>query len=159
MLESSLILGEFRRSIDERYRVSIPTELLEALLNDQDAVLVKERPGCCSLWQHKAWQEQLTSNLQVIESKIKANRMDARLPDLQKFGRLLSTRHRDIQIAGRGRILIPEGFREFLMAEPGTDLLIVGAAVCIEIWNIDAWRNCLNEQIPDFSGLLEELAQ
>ena len=159
MLESSLILGEFRRSIDERFRVSVPTELLEGLLDDQDATLVKERPGCCSLWKRSVWKERLTSNVRVIESKLSADRMYHRSRDLQKLGRLLSTRHRDIQIAGRGRIFIPEGFREFLNIEPGSEIFIVGAAICIEIWSIDAWRNCLDEQIPEFSGLLEDLAQ
>ena len=160
MADSTLILGEFKRTIDDRFRLSIPTELTEKLdLQDGNAVLVKERPGCLSLWRADAWKSQLESNMQVIESKLRANRIAARSTQLQKLGRLLSTRHRDVVIAGRGRLVIPEGFREFISAEPGGDALVVGAAVCIEIWRVDAWRECLDEQIPTFADLLEQLVQ
>ena len=160
MTDFSLILGEFRRSLDERFRLSIPTELIEKLeLDNSEAVLVKERPGCLSLWRADAWKAKLESNIQIIESKVRANRMSARSRELQTLGRLLSTRHRDVTLAGRNRLVIPEGFREFISAEPGTDVLVVGAAVCIEIWRVEEWRNCLDEQIPNFVDLLEELAQ
>ena len=160
MTDFSLILGEFRRSLDERFRLSIPTELIEKLgLDNSEAVLVKERPGCSSLWRADAWKAKLESNIQIIESKVRANRMSARSRELQTLGRLLSTRHRDVTLAGRNRLVIPEGFREFISAEPGTDVLVVGAAVCIEIWRVEEWRNCLDEQIPNFADLLEGLAQ
>ena len=159
MTDFSLILGEFRRSLDERFRLSIPTELIEKLgLDNSEAVLVKERPGCLSLWRADAWKAKLESNIQIIESKVRANRMSARSRELQTLGRLLSTRHRDVTLAGRNRLVIPEGFREFISAEPGTDVLVVGAAVCIEIWRVEEWRNCLDEQIPNFADLLEGLA-
>ena len=160
MTDFSLILGEFRRSLDDRFRLSIPTELIEKLdLDKSEAVLVKERPGCLSLWRADAWKAKLESNIQIIESKVRANRMSARSRELQTLGRLLSTRHRDVTLAGRNRLVIPEGFREFISAEPGTDVLVVGAAVCIEIWRVEEWRNCLDEQIPNFADLLEGLAQ
>ncbi len=160
MTDFSLILGEYRRSLDDRFRLSIPTELIEKLeLDNSEAVLVKERPGCLSLWRADAWKAKLESNIQIIESKVRANRMSARSRELQTLGRLLSTRHRDVTLAGRNRLVIPEGFREFISAEPGTDVLVVGAAVCIEIWRVEEWRSCLDEQIPNFANLLEELAQ
>lgn len=160
MTDSSLILGEFRRTLDDRFRLSIPPELIEKLdLDNSEAVLVKERPGCLSLWRADAWKAKLESNIQIIESKVRANRMSARSRELQTLGRLLSTRHRDVALAGRNRLVIPEGFREFILADPGSDVLVVGAAVCIEIWRVEAWRNCLDEQIPNFADLLEELAQ
>jgi MraZ protein len=121
-------------------------------------VLAKERPGCLSLWRGGDWQEYLTAGIRVVESKLQAGRLGDRLAQVQTFGRLLSTRHRTVQLAGRGRLVIPEGFREFLGAEPGTEVLVVGAAVCIEIWQLEAWRSCLNDEIPRFSSLLDELS-
>lgn len=160
MTDSSLILGEFRRSLDDRFRLSIPPELMDKLnIDGNEAVLVKERPGCLSLWRADAWKAQLEASMQIIESKLRANRLSTRSSELQTLGRLLSSRHRDVSIAGRSRLVIPEGFREFIAAEPGSDVLVVGAAVCIEIWRIDSWRDCLDEQIPTFANLLEQLAQ
>lgn len=108
------ILGEFTRAIDDRYRVSIPGELVEALLDSQaDCTLVKEQPGCLSIWQSTSWQEKHEAAVDLVKSKIRAGRLQGQSRSLQSFGRLLSTRHRQIQLGGRGRLLVPEGFREF----------------------------------------------
>ena len=74
------------------------------------------------------------------------------------LGRLLSTRHKSVPIAGRGRLLIPEGFRQFLGVEPGGEVLVIGAAVCVEVWRPDAWVGYLDENIPEFRRLFDELA-
>jgi MraZ protein len=160
MADSSLILGEFRRTVDDRFRLSVPQELIEPLDPiDNQLMMVKERPGCVSLWNHQIWQAKLETDIGIVASKLKANRMIARQGELQQLGRLLSTRHRPVPLAGRSRLVIPDGFREFLMIEPSTDVLVVGAAICIEIWQIAAWRECLNEQIPRFGELLQRLAE
>ena len=154
------VLGEYKRSMDDRYRVSIPGELADQLNTSEspNCVLAKERSGALSLWHSEDWGAKLEKDISLIRSKIDAGRLHDRVSDLQSLGRLLSTRHRDVQIAGRGRLNIPEGFREFLGAEPGGDLIIVGAAVCIEIWRPDAWVEYLTSAIPQFGGLVEELA-
>lgn len=157
---SRFVLGEFKRSLDDRYRISVPTELIEALQSQADSkcILAKERPGALSLWHAEDWGEKLEKDVALIRSKIEAGHLKDRVNDVQLLGRLLSTRHRDIQIAGRGRINIPEGFREFLGVEPGGEAMVIGAAVCIEIWRPDAWIEYLNEQIPEFGSLVEQLA-
>lgn len=189
MAGPALILGEYRRSLDDRYRLSIPMELLaswnhEATVSgsprsggqavpqelDQeeaatesetpaDFVLAKERPGCLSLWRGDAWQANLDAGVNVVASKLAAGRLGDSLARVQMLGRLLSSRHRSVKIAGRGRLSVPDGFRQFLDAEPGTEVMVIGAAVCIEIWQPDAWRLCLHEQIPRFSEVLDELSR
>ncbi|MDG2384086.1 MAG: division/cell wall cluster transcriptional repressor MraZ [Pirellulaceae bacterium] len=162
---AKLILGEFRRTVDERYRLSIPGELLELWEGErsegekQDCVLVKQQPGCLSLWRNADWQANLESGVRVIESKWAAGRLSDRINDVQALGRLLSTRHRSVQLAGRGRLLIPEGFRDFLGGEAGQDVLVIGAAICIEIWEVKAWVACLNSEIPRFGEILDELSR
>ncbi|MCP4190924.1 MAG: division/cell wall cluster transcriptional repressor MraZ [Planctomycetaceae bacterium] len=160
-----MILGEFRRTIDERFRLSIPGELLESWEGErksaekQDCVLVKQQPGCVSLWRNTDWQANLESGVRVVESKWAAGRLSDRMHDVQALGRLLSTRHRSLQLAGRGRLLIPEGFRDFLGVEAGQDVLVIGAAICIEIWEVQAWVACLNSEIPRFGEILDELSR
>lgn len=155
----ALILGEFRRAVDERHRFTIPSELLEPLLGDAtECVLVKERPGSLSLWSPGKWKERLSGAVGIVESKWQAGRLDSRLHDVQRLGRLLSTRHRDVQLAGRGRLVIPDGFREFLGVEPSSDVLLVGAAVCVEIWQPQKWIEYLNVGMEEFGSLLDELS-
>ena len=154
-----LVLGEFKRGMDERYRLSMPPELIDALgVVDGPCVLAKERPGALSLWHAEVWGRRMDASVQLVEAKIKAGKLQDKLEDVQRLGRLLSTRHRDVQLAGRGRLVVPEGFREFLGVEPGGDILIVGAAVCIEIWRPDAWIGYLSDRMPEFESLLNELS-
>ncbi|MCC9604411.1 division/cell wall cluster transcriptional repressor MraZ [Blastopirellula sp. JC732] len=159
MATADFILGEFNRKIDERFRLSIPTELADPLCeNSADLILVKERPGCLSLWNSAQWQAKLDAGVNLVKAKIDAGRLEGRIADVQMLGRLLSTRQRNVQLAAKGRLLIPEGFREFLGVEAGGEVLIVGAAVCVEIWRADAWLSNLEAQMPEFRSLLDGLS-
>jgi MraZ protein len=63
-----------------------------------------------------------------------------------------------VQLHHRSRLLIPEGFREFLGVEPNGDVLVVGAAVCIEIWHPPAWLKYLERRMPKFRRLFDRLS-
>lgn len=150
--------GEFTRTLDERYRLSIPQELADALAkHGTQCALVKERAGCLSLWPIASWRQRLKSSVDLLQAKIKAGKLENKLTEVQSLGRMLSTRHKEVQLAGRGRLLIPEGFREFLLVEAGGDAIVVGAAICIEIWNPAAWRTHLETQLPSFQQLFDQL--
>jgi MraZ protein len=158
----ALLLGEFPRTLDDRFRLSIPAELAEPLLGDEektDCILAKERIGCLSLWSPAIWRERLDSGVKLIESKMLSGRLDGRTEHVQWLGRMLSTRHRDVSLAGRGRLVVPEGFREFLAVEPGGEVMVVGAGVCVEIWQPAAWFKWLEGNMPEFRKLFDELTQ
>jgi len=156
---ANFILGESIRRLDERYRLSLPTDLAEPLETEgAECVLAKERPGCLSLWNAVRWKPRLEDGVRLVEAKIQAGRLAGDLEDVQRLGRLLSTRHRPVQLAGRGRLVVPEGFREFLGVEPGGTVMVVGAAVCVEIWHPETWSKYVGDQMPAFRKLLEELA-
>jgi MraZ protein len=157
---NDLFLGEWPRAIDDRYRLSLPPEWVEALAGQSAAcMLAKERPGCLSLWNTGQWQGWLDDGVELLRSKIRSGRLDRRTESVQLFGRLLSTRHRTTPIAGRGRIAIPEAFREFLGVEPGGDVLVVGAAVCVEVWRPASWSQHIGEQMPGFRQLFDQLTE
>ncbi|MCA9247744.1 MAG: division/cell wall cluster transcriptional repressor MraZ [Planctomycetales bacterium] len=154
-----LLLGEFTRALDERYRLSIPSELAEPLAADgPDCILVKQQAGCLSLFAAAAWKKRHDGNLRLLQAKLEEGRLDGRMHDVQQLGRLLSTRHKPIQLAGRGRLVIPDGFRQFLGVEAGGEMIIVGAAVCVELWNPTHWLEHLEVQIPSYRELFETLA-
>ena len=112
---SEFLLGEFQRTLDDRYRLSVPHELGSLLAAESaDCILAKERPGCVSLWATAAWQTRLDEAVELVRRKMVSGKLEGRIGEVQLLGRLLSTRHRAVQLAGRGRLLIPEGFREFL---------------------------------------------
>jgi MraZ protein len=159
-----LILGEFSCTLDERFRLSIPRELTDLLgSQSQRCILAKERAGCLSLWNAEAWQPRLTARIKLLEQKLKAQSFgEERIGQVQLLGRLLSTRHRPVELKGRGRLLIPEGFRKFLGVDrdpPQNEVFVVGAAICVEIWKPAAWLTYLEGRMPRFRRLLHELSQ
>jgi MraZ protein len=160
-VEHELILGEHPRTLDERYRLSLPPELLDRLIADGDeaCMLVKERPGCLSLWNREVWKNQVAPSVEVVCGKLRAGKLAGRWGDVQGLGRLLSTRAKEAPLAGRGRLLIPEGFRGFLGVEPGGEVMLIGAAVCVEIWKPAAWIAYLEKRMPRFRSLLDRLSE
>ncbi len=156
---AEFILGEYRRTVDDRFRLSIPSELADPLtVEGTDCILAKERSGSLSLWNAARWQNRLDSGVQLVQAKIRSGRLSGQIEDVQLLGRLLSTRHREVQLAGRSRLVIPEGFREFLGVEPGGEVMLVGAAVCVEIWHPHRWLEYLQARMPEFGKLLDGLA-
>ncbi|MEN0110810.1 MAG: division/cell wall cluster transcriptional repressor MraZ [Planctomycetota bacterium] len=123
-----------------------------------DALLAKERPGCLSLWRRESWEAKQKQTAGIVGSKLASGRLDRRLAEVQRLGRLLSTRQRPVQLAARGRLVIPEGFRDLLGVEAGGDVVVVGAAICVEVWNPTAWADLIGEEMPGFRDLLEDLA-
>ena len=154
----SFIQGEAKRTLDERFRLTLPPEMALAVSNEAgDTIITKERYGCLSLWPVEQWQQRQSRGIDVIRSKIEAGAMEQRWGDVQKLGRLLSTRSRSVQLAKRSRLLIPEGFREFLDVPAGSDVMVVGAVICVEIWNPTAWLDTLRNEMPEFGSLFKEL--
>ena len=158
-MSETLILGEFRRALDDRYRLSIPCEMAELLTAEgEECVLAKERAGALSLWAAARWRDKLDAGLRLVKEKLQAGRLDARVEDVQLLGRLVSTRQTTVKLAGRSRLVLPEGFREFLGVEQGGEVLVVGAAVCIELWRPERWFAYVEEQLPGFRRLFDSLS-
>ncbi len=160
MSESPFLLGEFHRALDDRFRLSLPAELMTGLgEHGGECMLIKERPGCVSLWNSSTWQSRFTAGVEVIEAKLRSGRLDTQAAEIQRLGRLLSTRQRSVTLAPRGRLLIPEGFREFLQVESGGNVVVVGAAVCLEIWRPSSWLRFVERNVGRFPKLFDQLSR
>ena len=158
MPSESFITGEFKRTLDDRFRVTLPVEMA-AVVTDTDGltILAKERAGCLSLWRAADWQQRIDDGVSLIEQKIATGRMEQKWEDVQRLGRLLSTRFRTVKLANRSRLLIPEGFREFLDVVANQEVMLIGAVICVEIWNPQAWLETLRQEMPEFGPLFKEL--
>jgi MraZ protein len=154
------ITGEVRRTIDERFRLTLPSEFVEGIADADGGIIVaKERTGCLSLWRSDEWQKRLDSGVQLLRQKIDSGRMEGRWGDVQRLGRLLSTRHQAATLANRSRLLIPESFRQFLGVEGGQEVVVVGAAICVEVWRPESWMEVLHSEMPDFGELFKTLTE
>lgn len=155
---ADLLIGEFIRTLDERFRLAVPPELLDPLLAaGPKLVLAKERTGCLSLWSAAVWKPRIDAAVDIVRSKLRAGLLTQRVAQVQDLGRLLSTRHTLVSLAGRSRLVVPEGYRDFLAVEPGADLMVVGAAVCVELWQPAAWNAFVSSEMPGFRRRIDEL--
>lgn len=155
---ADLLIGEYLRTLDERFRLAIPPELLDPLLaSGPKLVLAKERAGCLSLWSAAIWKPRIDAAVDVVRSKMQAGLLAQRVGQLQDLGRLLSTRQTLVTLAGRARLVVPEGFRDFLGVEAGGELVVVGAAVCVELWQPAAWSAFVTSEMPGFRQRMDEL--
>lgn len=153
-----LLIGEFSRTLDERFRLAIPPEVAAPLVAaGPKLVLAKERAGCLSLWPAAVWKPRIDAAVEVVRTKLQAGLLTQRVGQLQDLGRLLSTRHKVVSLAARERLVVPEGFREFLGVEPGGELFVVGAAVCVELWQPAAWSAFVTSEMPEFRRRIDEL--
>lgn len=157
---AEFILGEYPRTLDDRYRLSLPPEVAQPLVaGGEECILAKQRPGCLALWSAETWRQRLDQGVDLIKAKMRAGKLEGRIGQVQRFGRLLSTRHTTVKLAGRSRLVVPEGFREFLQVEPGGEVIVVGAAVCVELWHPRFWLTYLQRQMPKFQHLFDRLSE
>ncbi|MCL2004814.1 MAG: division/cell wall cluster transcriptional repressor MraZ [Planctomycetaceae bacterium] len=153
-----LITGEFSRTLDDRYRLSLPDEFKDVFKPEAGkCVIVKENPGHLSLWDETTWKQHHDTRVEMVLQRLNAGYLGQNMPDIQRFGRLLSTRHRHIQLADKARFLLPEGFRDFLAVEPKQEVMLIGASFCIEIWHPKKWISYIEGDMPQFGDLLESL--
>lgn len=155
----AFLSGEWKRTIDDRHRITLPAEVATAITDDSgETIVTKERYGCLSLWRASDWQERLDQGVSLIQQKIQSGRMEQRWSEVQRLGRLLSTRNRTVKLANRSRLLVPEGYREFLDVPSGGEVILVGAVICLEIWNPAAWIETLRDDMPEFRSMFETLS-
>ncbi|HET6423054.1 MAG TPA: division/cell wall cluster transcriptional repressor MraZ [Planctomycetaceae bacterium] len=158
MATTDLLLGEEWRTLDERFRLSLPPDMAKAVTDDTGSTIVaKERYGCLSLWRAADWQQRIDAGTALIRQKIQAGRMEQRWDEVQRLGRLLSTRYQTVQLANRARLLIPDGFRDFLDVPVNQEVVVVGAVICVEIWNPKAWQETLRQDMPGFGEMFKDL--
>ena len=159
MTQDIFITGEVKRTIDDRFRLTLPADMAQVVSDEAgNTIVAKERAGCLSVWQADEWQKRIDDGVSLIKQKMATGRLEQRYSEVQRLGRLLSTRHKTVQLANRSRLLIPDSFRDFLGVGTNQEVMVVGAVICIEIWNPEAWLSVLKEEMPEFGNLFKELS-
>lgn len=161
MPDSKLDLrGEFVRRLDDRWRLSLPDPFAGLLCPHEDSlcVVAKERNGALSVWNQKDWDARINDAVGLVARKLETGRLANRLTDVQTFGRLLSAKFKECRLESKDRLTIPEGYRAFSGLEQDGTCVVVGAAICVEIWSPTAWQEYLKQEIGSFGPLFEQLS-
>ncbi len=141
----NLLTGEFKNSVDEKGRLSLPARLRGELAGTQ-FVLTQGVDRCLWLFPPEQW-EVLSKKLMDSTSLFQAK---ARLVQ-----RRILAPAQEVEIDKLGRISVPQSLREW--AGLTKECVILGITKYIEIWDADSYRKYLDESESEFRAAAEEL--
>jgi MraZ protein len=156
LTSSDLIFkGEFVHQVDEKVRFKLPVKMQEVFENELGlmCVLMKMPEGCLALYPAERWQAEYGKYLSGADGKTPVN------ADYRKLSRYIGSRSTDLKIGVQGRVAIPEGFREYIEAEAGKNVVITGAGERLEIWNESRWQEQRDGDDGEFFDLLEKASE
>jgi len=140
-----LLTGEFKTTLDEKGRISLPASL-RRVLNEEKLILTQNNYDNC-LWlfpvgEYKAKLNTYKENTNLLSKKDR------------DFRRRFFNSH-EVEIDKAGRLLIIQNFREF--AGLVKECVILGQGEYIEIWDEESYHRCMEDSREDFIAVSEEL--
>ena len=141
----NLLTGEFRNTLDEKGRISLPAKL-RGELPGNEFVLTQGVDDCLWLFPPEQWN---TLSKKLIES---TSLFAARARLVQR--RILAPAQ-EVEVDKMGRIAIPQSLREF--ASLTKDCVILGITKYIEIWDAETYRAYLEKNESEFLAAAEDL--
>jgi MraZ protein len=141
----NLLTGEFRNTLDEKGRISLPAKL-RGELPGSEFVLTQGVDACLWLFAPDQWN---ALSKKLIES---TSLFAARARLVQR--RILAPAQ-EVEVDKLGRIAIPQSLREF--AHLAKDCVILGITRYIEIWDAEAYKQYLESNESEFLAAAEEL--
>lgn len=147
-----MFTGEFKHTIDAKGRVSVPSDMRDALRSlDDDKFVVTQGVGDACLWvlPMSAWKE-LTD---IIKKKGLGGRA------LTRLRRKLFTNAKNSGLDKVGRISLTEQAIEY--AGLGKDVVFAGVGTHIELWAPDQWdeQKAILDEDDNEDLMLDTLAE
>ena len=121
-----MFMGEYNHTVDEKGRLIIPSKFREELGNE--FVVTKGLDGCLFVYGNAEWQ--------TLEEKLRALPLTNK--DARAFARFMLAGAAQVELDKQGRILLPQVLRSFAGLEK--DVVLIGVASRVEIWNRDKWE-------------------
>ena len=139
-----LLTGEFKVTLDEKGRISLPAHL-RRILNDEKLTITQCKDNC--LWLFPT--NEYTDLLKNVQNSTNPLNRDDRLVRRQLFNSL------PVEIDKAGRIPVVQAYREF--AGLAKDCVVLGQGEYIEIWAQDRYDAFLENSDEDIVAASEKL--
>ena len=140
-----MFLGEFSHNLDEKGRLTIPAKFRDELAGG--LVVTRGIDRCLSVYPRQVWD-----GLAEQIAKLPLSQRSAR-----DFGRLIFSGAADFIPDRQGRVLIPQGLRDY--AGLDSDAIIIGLFDRLEIRNPDHWANVKSNVEEDPESIAEQLQE
>jgi MraZ protein len=139
-----MFLGEYRHTLDDKNRVSLPAKFRKAL--GKKIIITRGLDRCLSVYSFSEGKKYLES-LEHFSDHQANNRA---------FNRFMLSGATETEIDSAGRILIPDFLKQ--EASLGSKIVITGARNRIEIWNEEQWGTYLKKVESEIETLAEGLS-
>ncbi len=143
--ECGVFVGEYQHTLDGKGRVVLPARFRKAL-EEGGCVLTKGLDECVSVWSTEDWEKEANRMMRL-------SREDRRS---RQFSRSFFSGAVPQDLDGQGRVTVPQNLRTFAALEK--DVVIVGVADRIEIWDIDRWQQVSAEADEVYAHVEEAFA-
>jgi MraZ protein len=140
-----VFLGEYSHSLDEKGRVVMPSKFRMGL--DDGCVVTKGQERCIYVFPMDRWEEESSKVLKLPRTDRRA----------RNFSRSFFASASDQALDRQGRVQIPESLRRY--AGLGKDLMVVGIADHIEVWNTETWQQVEAEADEYYAEIEEALSE
>jgi MraZ protein len=130
--------GEFRHAIDEKNRITIPSDWRES--EGQDFIILPEPNQQYLLVMSP---EEFTKTNARVEAETTISARDRRI-----FSRQLHSRAKHGVSDRQGRLVLPEDFCQELGLKG--EILLVGGDGRFEIWNLQKWKRAKEDETPTY---------
>ena len=139
-----MFLGQYRHTLDEKGRLTIPAKFRDALANGAYLTQGFDR------------NLRLITQADFEAMAERLSRLSMTDPDIRQLRRLIFSTASEVQLDRLGRTLVPQFLRTF--AELNSDAVIVGVGEAIEIWSPEAWAEQEN-QLQDAEANAQRFAE
>jgi MraZ protein len=140
-----VFLGEYQHSIDDKGRLVMPAKFRDRL--EDGLVATKGQDRCVFVF-----------TLEGFEAEVeKVRRLPRTRPRNRNYARSFFGSAVDQRLDRQGRIQVPPNLRDY--AGLGKEVVIVGVADRIEIWDVDAWVRLRDEADVLLSDIEEALSE
>lgn len=140
-----LVTGEFRNTLDDKGRLSLPAKLRNGL--DTNVLVVTQGLDKC-LWVFTPERWAAVSN--QIFSTTSLFHQQARI-----IQRRIIAPAQEVEIDKAGRVAVPQSLREY--ASLSKDCIVLGIANRLELWDADSYKAWLDATEADFTSAAEAL--
>jgi MraZ protein len=140
-----MFLGEFSHALDEKGRLTIPAKFRDELAGG--LVITRGIDPCLSVYPRQEWD-----SLAERIAKLPVTQRSAR-----DFGRLMFSGAADFIPDRQGRVLIPQGLRDY--ARLDSEAIIIGLYNRLEIWNPESWTDVREKVEEDPESIAEKLQE
>jgi len=145
--ERKMFYGEYRHSLDEKGRLTIPAEFRHILekRNPRRLFITKGLERCLFLFTEQEWrkEEERFRNLSFTYT------------EARKFNRLYFSGASELSWDNQGRVLIPAYLKDY--AQIQREVAIIGVSNRIEIWARDRWERFYSSSLSEFEKVAERI--